>query len=122
MPPKLSVQTVKEQQRIKELERRTEISRTPTRFKKVGIDFLREGARPPQAGGAPTSSPQIVQFIDQMPAQNHRVESICRVLTEQGVQVAPRAYRNWKSAPPSARAISDAYLTAALGDTVCEPE
>jgi putative transposase len=57
-----------------------------------------------------------------MRAQNYRVESICRVLTEHGVQVAPRTYRNWKTAPPSARTISDAYLTAALRDTVGEPE
>ena len=53
-----------------------------------------------------------------MRAQNYRVESICRVLTEHGVQVAPRTYRNWKTAPPSARTISDAYLTDALRDTV----
>lgn len=57
-----------------------------------------------------------------MRAQNYRVESICRVLTEHGMQVAPRTYRNWKSAPPSARTVSDAYLTAALRDTVGEPE
>lgn len=57
-----------------------------------------------------------------MRAQNYRVESICRVLTEHGVQVAPRTYRNWKTAAPSARTVSDAYLTAALRDTVGEPE
>ena len=57
-----------------------------------------------------------------MRAQNYRVESICRVLTEHGVQVAPRTYRNWKTAPPSVRTVADAYLTAALRDTVGEPE
>jgi putative transposase len=53
-----------------------------------------------------------------MRAQNFRVESICRVLTVQGVQVAPRTYRNWKIAPPSERSVSDAYLTNALLETV----
>jgi putative transposase len=57
-----------------------------------------------------------------MRAQNYRVESICRVLTEHGVQVAPRTYRNWKTSAPSARTISDAYLTNALLATVGEPE
>jgi putative transposase len=56
-----------------------------------------------------------------MRAQNYRVESICRVLTEHGVQVTPRTYRNWKSAPPSARTISDAYFTDALRGTVGAP-
>ncbi|OZD11051.1 hypothetical protein CH253_04960 [Rhodococcus sp. 06-156-3C] len=84
------------------------------RDSEVGINFLREGARP--------SPPLIVQFIDQMRALNYRIESICRVLTEHGVQVAPRTYCNWKSAPPSARTISDAYLTDALRGTVGEPE
>ncbi|MGF7120506.1 transposase InsO family protein [Rhodococcus sp. BE178] len=53
-----------------------------------------------------------------MRAQNYRVESICRVLTAQGVQVAPRTYRNWKTTPPSARVVTDAYLTNALLGTV----
>jgi putative transposase len=42
-----------------------------------------------------------------MRAQNYRVESICHVLTEQGVQVAGRTYRNWKRAAPSARTVTD---------------
>lgn len=53
-----------------------------------------------------------------MRAQKFRVESICRVLTAQGVQVAPRTYRNWKTAPPSARVVTDAHLTNALLGTV----
>jgi hypothetical protein len=57
-----------------------------------------------------------------MRACHYRVESICRVLTEQGVQVAPRTYRNWRTARPSDRAVSDAYLTAALRSTVNTPE
>jgi transposase InsO family protein len=57
-----------------------------------------------------------------MRAQNYRVESICRVLTEQGVQVAGRTYRNWKRAAPSARTITDAGLTDALRATIGTPE
>jgi transposase InsO family protein len=44
------------------------------------------------------------------------------VLTEQGVQVAPRTYRNWKTAAPSARTIADAHLTDALRATIGTPE
>lgn len=57
-----------------------------------------------------------------MRAAGYRVESICTVLREQGVQVAPRTYRNWKTAAPSARTLSDAYLTDALLATVGNPE
>jgi putative transposase len=64
----------------------------------------------------------ICGFIDTMRAQNFRVESVCRVLTEQGVQVAPRTYRNWKRAQPSARTVTDAGLTDALRATVGTPE
>ncbi|APE09637.1 transposase [Rhodococcus sp. 2G] len=53
-----------------------------------------------------------------MRAQGHRVESICAVLTERGVKVAPRTYRNWKTASPSRRTVADAHLTNALRETV----
>ena len=57
-----------------------------------------------------------------MRARGFRVESVCRVLTEHGVQVAPRTYRNWKTAAPSARTVADAALTDALRATVGTPE
>src|SRR5689334_9374722 len=57
-----------------------------------------------------------------MRVAGYRVESICRVLTEHGVQVAPRTYRNWKTAKPSARTVTDARLTDALQATVGTPE
>ena len=57
-----------------------------------------------------------------MRACHYRVESICRLLTAQGVQVAPRTYRNWKTAHLSGRALADAYLTDALRATVNTPE
>jgi putative transposase len=53
-----------------------------------------------------------------MRAQDFRVESICKVLTAQGIQVAPRTYRNWKTASPSARTITDAHLTEELRATI----
>jgi len=55
-------------------------------------------------------------------ARGFRVESICRVLSEHGVQVAPRTYRNWKTAAPSDRPVSDAGLTDALRATIGTPE
>ena len=57
-----------------------------------------------------------------MRARGFRVESICRVLTEHGVQVAPRTYRNWKTAAPSTRTVIDAGLTDALRATIGTPE
>jgi transposase InsO family protein len=51
-------------------------------------------------------------FIDTMRSEGHAVESICRVLCEQGCQVAARTYRSW--AQPgrvvAARTISDAAV------------
>ncbi|MGO9159055.1 IS3 family transposase [Mycobacterium sp.] len=66
--------------------------------------------------------PLICGFIDQMRARGFRVESICRVLSEHGVRVAPRTYRNWTTAAPSDRTVSDAQLTDALRATVGTPE
>ena len=54
----------------------------------------------------------IVEFIDTMRSQGHTVESICRVLSEQGCQVAVRTYRAWKRAhlSVSSRTVSDALV------------
>ena len=41
-------------------------------------------------------NPLIMGFIDAMRAECHAVESICRVLREQGCQIAARTYRSWK--------------------------
>jgi transposase InsO family protein len=55
-------------------------------------------------------------FIDDMKAAGHAVESTCRVLTEQGCQVAARTYRSWKQThrPVAARTRSDAVVLNAL--------
>ena len=55
-------------------------------------------------------------FIDTMRAQGHAVESICRVLREQGCQVAARTYRAWRSGRPAARTVSDAAVMDAVRD------
>jgi putative transposase len=55
-------------------------------------------------------------FIDTMRSEGHAVESICRVLREQGCQVAARTYRAWRSSRPSARTVSDAHVLNAVRD------
>jgi putative transposase len=55
-------------------------------------------------------------FIDAMRAEGHAVESICRVLREQGCQVAARTYRAWRARRPAARTISDAQVVNAIRD------
>lgn len=49
-----------------------------------------------------------------MRAEGHGVESTCTVLGEQGVRVAPRTYRSWKSTPAPARAQTDAAIVGVL--------
>jgi transposase InsO family protein len=63
-------------------------------------------------------------FVDDMRAKGHAVESICRVLTEHGCQVAARTYRAWKQAnrPIAARTVSDAVITDALLQARGTPE
>ena len=55
-------------------------------------------------------------FIDNMRAEGHAVESTCRVLREQGCQVAARTYRAWRTRRPAARTISDAQAVHAIRD------
>ena len=57
-------------------------------------------------------------FIDTMRAQGHAVESICRVLREQGCQIAARTYRSWNRAgrTVAARTVSDAQVVDAVRD------
>lgn len=56
----------------------------------------------------------IVGFIDEQRAAGRGVESICRALREQGLPVAPRTYRAWKSRPAAARTLDDARIVDAL--------
>ena len=58
----------------------------------------------------------IVGFIDTMRAEGHAVETVCRVLREQGLQVAARTYRAWRSADQNvaARTVTDAIVEDAV--------
>jgi hypothetical protein len=38
----------------------------------------------------------IARFIDEQRTAGRGVESVCAVLRQQGVQVAPRTYRSWR--------------------------
>lgn len=63
-------------------------------------------------------------FIGTTRSQGHAVESICRVLSEHGCQVAARTYRSWRRTrrPVSARTESDAVVIDALLATRGTPE
>ena len=52
----------------------------------------------------------MMGFIDAMRADGFAVESVCRVLREQGCQIAARTYRAWKAGRVAARTISDARV------------
>jgi transposase InsO family protein len=60
----------------------------------------------------------IVAFIDELQAEGHAVESICRVLRAQGCQIAARTYRSWKqpTRAVAARTITDAQVVNAVRD------
>ena len=49
-----------------------------------------------------------------MKSEGHAVESICRVLSDQGCQIAARTYRAWRTRQPSARTLSDATVVEAI--------
>jgi len=55
-------------------------------------------------------------FIDTMRGEGFAVETICAVLREQGMQVAARTYRAWKTPGRvlSARTVSDAVVVDAM--------
>ena len=60
----------------------------------------------------------MLAFIDAERAKGHAVESICRVLREQGCQIAARTYRSWKQAGRTIadRTITDAQVVDAVRD------
>jgi transposase InsO family protein len=62
----------------------------------------------------------IVAFIDEMRAEGHAVESVCRVLCEQGCEIAARTYRLWSQAgrPVSALKVTDAIVEAKVRELV----
>lgn len=58
----------------------------------------------------------MAAFIDQLRAEGYAVESICRVLREQGCQIAARTYRSWRTKPVAARTITDAQVQDKVRD------
>src|SRR5665811_1545085 len=64
----------------------------------------------------------MMGFIDQMRGHGFAVESICRVLREQGCQVAARTYRAWKAGRVAARTISDARGVDVVRDLVWQTD
>jgi putative transposase len=64
----------------------------------------------------------MLGFIDQMRSEGHAVESIVRVLREQGVPVAARTYRAWRHGRVSARTVTDAIVEGAVRDAAWHAE
>ncbi len=60
----------------------------------------------------------IMGFIATLAGRGHAVESICRVLSEQGCRIAARTYRAARRAGPSSGDVADAHLMNAI-ITVC---
>jgi len=61
----------------------------------------------------------MMGFIDTMRSRGHAVESVCRVLREQGCQIAARTYRAWKAPGRvlAARTLTDARVVDAVRAT-----
>ena len=58
----------------------------------------------------------MLGFIDTMRSEGHAVESICRVLREQGHQIAARTYRAHRLGVVAARTVTDAMVVDAVRD------
>ncbi len=60
----------------------------------------------------------MVAFTDECRQAGHAVESICKVLSEQGCQIAARTYRAWSRANQHVadRTVSDAIVLDAVRD------
>ncbi|GAA4642837.1 hypothetical protein GCM10023197_08550 [Gordonia humi] len=56
----------------------------------------------------------IMGFIESLRDKGFAVESICRVLTEQGCKIAARTYRSWRTTRPAARTVTDAKTVDAV--------
>lgn len=63
----------------------------------------------------------VVAFVDEYRAR-FGVEPICRVLSEHGVPIAPSGYYAHKKRPPSARALSDAYVWEQIEAIQADPK
>ncbi|WP_156811825.1 IS3 family transposase [Janibacter hoylei] len=104
--------TTEELAQIKELKAKVRRLEEDNEILRRASNFLRGGTRPPRS--------LIVAFIDEMRVEGHAVESICRVLREQGCQIAARTYRQWAGAtrPVATRTVTDAIVTDRVRDLV----
>jgi hypothetical protein len=59
----------------------------------------------------------MMGFIDTMRSEGHTVLSICRVLREQGCQIAARTNRAWRGRHVAAGTITDAHVLDVVRDT-----
>ena len=94
--------TTGDNEEIQRLRKENKQLRESNEILKAATVFFAGGTRPPK--------PLIIGFIDQMRSHGYAVESICRVLREQGVAIAARTYRRAKATGPAHRAVSDAQL------------
>ena len=58
-----------------------------------------------------------MRFIDTLRGEGNVVESICRVLREQGCRVAARTDRAWRRQRPATRTLMGAHVVNAVRDT-----
>ncbi|MDN4465776.1 IS3 family transposase, partial [Microbacterium aurantiacum] len=107
-------QTSEEHAEIRRLKAENRKLRDDVAILKAATNFLRGGTRPPQ--------PLIIGFIDQMRSEGHAVESIIRVLREQGVRIAARTYRAWRQGRVAARTVTDALVVDAVRDVAWRVE
>ncbi|MDZ8171182.1 IS3 family transposase [Microbacterium xanthum] len=98
--------TSAEHAEIKRLKAENSRLREDVAILRAATNFLRGGTRPPQ--------PLMLGFIDTMRAEGHAVESIIRVLREQGVKIAARTYRAHRQGIVASRTITDAQVQDAV--------
>ncbi|WP_370542097.1 IS3 family transposase [Amycolatopsis sp. FDAARGOS 1241] len=108
--------------RIAELEREVRELRRANEILKTASAFFRRGARPQNQVAPDDSTPRrevplavVVGYIDDhrervVEGKKLGVESICAVLNDAGVRIAPRTYWAAKKRTPSKRAVRDAEL------------
>ena len=104
--------TSEESEEIRRLKAENRRLREDVAILKAAATFF--ASRPPQ--------PLMMGFIDQMRAQGFAVESICRVLREQGCQVAARTYRAWRTGRVAARTVTDAQVVDVVRELVWVPD
>lgn len=75
----------------------------------------------PRFSSRVSSTPEAADpaFIDEMRAEGYAVESILRVLRQQGLQIAARTYRAWKRPARIAdRTVTEAMVEGKIRDLV----